>query len=161
MMPTPDDAVRFERHVDRSGDCHVWTASISSKGYGKFGMGGRGAGWKYAHRIAWMLENGPIPAGMYVCHTCDNRICVNPSHLFLGSLADNNQDMVDKGRHGHGKKLTAEQVVEIRHLLSMGVTQVRIGRDFGVSASAIHEIHRGRSWAHPGQRRPRVVGAVG
>jgi hypothetical protein len=63
----------------------------------------------YAHRLAWEEANGPIPAGMYVCHTCDVPACVNVEHLFLGSQSDNMKDMAAKGRHHNQRKTHCPQ----------------------------------------------------
>jgi hypothetical protein len=84
-----------------------WSAPNStghgdSYGYGRFDWGGRRR--VQAHRAAWMVERGPIPAGMKICHRCDNRTCVRIDHLFLGTQADNIADMVTKGRHHEGSK---------------------------------------------------------
>ena len=94
-------AQRFWRFYDRSGDCWLWTGSITPGGYGKFGLhtpeGIRSIG---AHRLAWVLANGElIPEGMNVCHRCDIRHCGNPTHLFLGTQKDNIRDMFTKGRN--------------------------------------------------------------
>lgn len=93
---------RFWSKVDKQGstECWPWTASVvKNLGYGQFGMGGT---MMRSHRVAWELSNGPIPAGMFVLHKCDNPPCCNPQHLFLGTQTDNMQDALAKGRHGHG-----------------------------------------------------------
>ncbi|HIK60010.1 MAG TPA: HNH endonuclease [Planctomycetes bacterium] len=89
----------FEDRIDRSGDCHLWTGHINAKGYGTFTAKGRT--WK-AHRLALHLEGQDV-SGRVVMHSCDVRACVNPDHLSLGTVADNNADMHQKGRNNQPK----------------------------------------------------------
>jgi hypothetical protein len=93
--PPRSVADRFWEKVDKSGDCWEWTATIDKSGYGIVGM--RPKNLK-ASRVAWMLTNGAIPDGLWVLHHCDNRRCVRPDHLFLGTNTDNQRDSVAKGR---------------------------------------------------------------
>lgn len=107
------------------------------------------------HRMAYQLFCGDIPKGIYVCHRCDNRICCNPTHLFLGTPAQNNLDRDTKGRHvaspgeRHGQaKLTAEKVLEIRRLRSQGITYHLIASQFSISVTQARLIVTKKKWKH-------------
>jgi hypothetical protein len=123
---------------------------VQPHGYGKFMLDGVG---QWAHRVAWALAFGPIPAGMHVCHKCDNPRCVRPAHLFLGTVTDNQRDSVRKGRHIKGEavgnaKLTEAQVKDIRHRFRAGTTQRELAASYGVAQTAVSAIVRRVTWAH-------------
>jgi hypothetical protein len=133
--------------------CWEWTALKVRKGYGVIRYNGKKL---RAHRLSYELHCGPIPAGLFVCHRCDNRGCINPSHLFLGTNTDNMRDMVSKGRHRlirlpgerNGQaKLTEAEARAI--LASKGkVRQEDLAERYGVSQSRISSIMTGKNWAH-------------
>ena len=137
---------RFERHVDRSGDCWLWTGSMNQAGYGQMRVGRRGRIFS-VHRLSYEWKNGPIPDGLCVCHKCDNPSCVNPDHLFLGTYRDNTQDMIRKGRHSKSRaphtrvrKLTDDQVRAIR---KEDGKVFDIAIKYGVSDACIYRIRSG------------------
>lgn len=137
---------RYWGKVDlRGGDpgkCWEWQASTTS-GYGQFWI--RYRMWR-SHRVAWILTYGPIPEGLHVCHHCDNKLCCNPYHLFLGTNLDNVRDSLHKGRKA--RKLSEEDVREIRrHLEVCSLNQEEIADLFGVEKSTISRIKRGRNWS--------------
>jgi len=139
----------FDCHVIRKDGCWDWEGSLR-RGYGRIKVNGKAMG---AHRISWIIHNGDIPEGMFVCHKCDNKLCTNPKHLFLGSAKDNTRDMVKKERHkggkgeGHGQsKLTVKNVKKIKELLDKGVSVSDIASFFKVGKSTIDDIKFGRTW---------------
>lgn len=145
-------APAFWRYVTRgdNSQCWVWQGYVSVRGYGQLT-------WMYrkhmAHRVSWEIHNGAIPDGLVVCHRCDNRRCVNPDHLFLGTSADNIADMVTKGRQSKGEahpktELSEGDVAEIRRLRNLGCTLTRIASQYNVSKSTIENITTGKTWKY-------------
>lgn len=146
----------------KATDCWRWDGYTGQKGYGYVRVGGRAGVLKLAHRLAWELQYGPIPEGLWVLHRCDVPRCVRPGHLFLGTPADNNWDMSRKGRHYSrtrpdlvprgertGKaKLTAAHVVAIRSHAALGKLHREIAAWYGVTRTTISSVVARKSWAH-------------
>jgi len=146
---------------DPASGCWLWQGMVR-EGYGEVSLDGRKL---RAHRLAWMLFRGEIAPGMVVCHKCDVRACVNPEHLFLGTPAENSQDMLNKGRNSRGErhhnaKLTEDQVSRIKAMLAENRLYIsEIAREFDVTPSAIRSIKQGRTWRGVAARQLSVVPA--
>lgn len=149
--------VRFWSKVDRraADECWLWTGATYEFGYGQIkgplvrertGFSGMGA-----HRLSWEIHHGPIPSGLHVLHRCDNPRCCNPTHLFLGTAADNAADKSAKGRcrtpsqcgEANGRaRLKAADIPVIREMAAAGAEHVEIARRFGVHRSTIGRVVR-------------------
>ena len=138
--------------VNESTGCHEWQAYTNQNGYGVIYVQ-----WSYilSHRVAYFLDYGQQPGDLCVCHKCDNPVCCNPAHLFLGTTQENTRDMVEKGRYKDQKGtangnaiLTPQAVIQIRKLSAQGVKQKELAGMFGVNQSAISGIILHRTWTH-------------
>lgn len=145
------DVARFWQKVDLYvfGDgCRLWTAGVDGRGYGKVKVGGHTTG---AHRVAYALSHGFVPAGLVVRHRCDTPKCCRPDHLTIGTHRDNSRDAVERGRlaegesHG-GAKLTVAAVNVMRRRARAGASYAELAREYGVDAAVVSDAVRGRSW---------------
>lgn len=133
-----------------SDECWQWTGATKGNGYGHLSLERKSVP---AHRAAYMLFVGEIPEGSDVCHTCDNRSCVNPDHLFIGTRKQNMEDMSAKGRGAGGarKHLTEANVQEIRLRLASGHSPRKIANSMRVNYSTVVAIKAGRSYVGIGK----------
>lgn len=143
---------RFEK---TENGCWEWKKTFNGKGYGKIKVERKDRSDKvYAHRFSYMIHKGEIPKNKIVCHSCDNRSCVNPNHLWLGTYKDNMQDASNKNRIRKGEespkaKLSKEDVIHIKKMLKrFDMKQKEIAKKFNVSRGAIKEINIGNNWKH-------------
>lgn len=139
----------YEENVIKKPGCWDWKNKSSKHGY--IVMAIASTKRLRAHRVSWMLHRGDIPKGMFVCHSCDNKRCTNPDHLFLGSSDDNVNDMIQKKRNPFGSKhgcakLNENQVKEIKKLLTLGLSTMKIGKMFNVYHSTIQKIKQNLLW---------------
>jgi HNH endonuclease len=147
-------AERFSRQwiPEPNSGCHLWLGAVADTGYGK--MIAFGQPKASAHRVSWILNKGPVPAGLWVLHTCDVRLCVNPEHLFLGTAADNTNDMMKKERHrtnpnlgvnNHNARLDDHAV---RFIRASSDTGVDLAARYGVTPRVVYLVRNGQTWRH-------------
>jgi uncharacterized C2H2 Zn-finger protein len=169
-------AVRFWNSINFDGDngCWIWVGCTSEYGYGliSWKWPGRKSRSTLSHRVSWLLNMGEFDYSLDVLHKCDNPPCVRPSHLFLGTAADNMHDMDAKGRRRSKpsigekhpmSKLRDRDVVLIKSMLSAGDMVHDVARCFGVSPHTIYKIRSGQLWSHVrlgDNENPVAVGAV-
>lgn len=147
---------RLERNVFYSpGGCWLWLGSKRPEKHGGYGIVKIDRKWSRAHRVSYEAYKGQIPDGLFVCHTCDTPLCINPHHLFLGTLQDNNLDMYRKGRNYSSSgdsnpksKLTESDIPRIIELRKSGKYFREIASLYEVSDNAIRSIFTGRTWSH-------------
>ena len=148
LTPEQVFALNLPRHRG-AGECWDWQGTMAAVGYGQVVIDGRGV---YAHRLAFELANGrTLAPDEQVRHSCDNRRCVNPRHLGVGSFYDNMQDAIERNRFRHTEshwnaKLTADEVRMIRKLGAAGIRHQTIAETYGVCRSAVTNIVNRKAW---------------
>ena len=152
--PVTPLSTRFWSKVNKTETCWEWTGALGKLGYGNIEEAGR---CYSSHRASWTMANGPIPHGAEVCHHCDNRKCVRPDHLFLGTHEENMADAAAKkrmrptSRPGEANPrhiLSSRDIPYIRELNGIGFTQRELGMMYGVSQVMIGNIVRRKAWSH-------------
>jgi hypothetical protein len=155
---TPEYKARFWAKVQKTPTCWLWTAGRGYHGYGQATHPDKPTFPIGAYRAAWIIAHGPVPKGLAVCHKCDNKLCVRPSHLFLGTQRDNLADMRAKGR-GHlppriagilncKAKFTEDDIRDVRRLYAEGLSLRQLGRRYRVWYTTISQIVNRNTWAH-------------
>lgn len=156
MAMHPATVQRFWSKV-KSGEpnaCWEWQATLSQSGYGSFKLGDKAV---TSSRMAYALSTNDDPLELSICHTCDNRKCCNPSHLYKGTVKQNTQDMLNRGRASNGNRIGsangANKLIEndikiIRALIAHGGTNKSIALRFGVTHQMISKIRCGHFWKH-------------
>ena len=151
---TPRDRFSAKVIPEPNSGCWLWSGAVNSSGYGSFLMAGKTS---KAHRTSYRFYVGPIPNGLHVLHRCDNRICVNPDHLFVGTRFDNMRDMVRKkrlrgasltkqfGEANGSSVLTSDDVLNIR---ASATTSTLLAAKYSVSDSLISLIRSRKIWTH-------------
>lgn len=145
----------FWNLVNKTDSCWLFTGSKYSNGYGRFQYNGKR---ESTHRLSYRISKGKIPKGLFVCHTCDIRDCVNPDHLFLGTCKDNLQDMSKKGRAYNGDKkgikngrakVTEEIVLKMRKEYKLGnISYKKLGKKYGLGETCATYAVKGITWKH-------------
>jgi hypothetical protein len=148
------DTQRFFKHIKKKKNgCWEWTGQLHKTGYGRFLFQGK-RGF-LSHRVSWIIHKGDIIDNLFVCHHCDNRKCVNPDHLFLGTNNDNIQDRTLKNRSNRPfgnkftpRKINERQVKEIKKFLGAGISRKKISEIYNISIGQVTKISLGIRWKH-------------
>lgn len=141
------DHVTVERnfwgYVQKGDGCWEWMGARYTLPSLPYGQCNKKFGESAAHRLSWVLHNGPIPKGFSVLHKCDNAPCVRPDHLFLGTLKDNSRDAINKNRQAH--RLSAADVTDIRRMRANGIRLSFVAAQYGIRVSSVQKIQLGIS----------------
>lgn len=142
---------RFWKYVKKTKSCWIWTSKNQASGYGRLKIKGKHIS---VHRFSYELHKGKIPVGLFVCHSCDNRLCVNPDHLWLGTNTDNIRDMEKKGRSKHPNKenhwkskFSISDIKKIREKYKTGYfSKKELAKEFGTCKSNMASILQNKTW---------------
>lgn len=150
MKLNEKDNKRFWSKVEKTDECWNWIAG-GAWGYGYFWLNGKN---RRANRLSWVMEYGEIPGGQQVCHTCDNRLCVNPKHFFLGTMKENMEDKMQKNRQARGSmvfgaKLDDDKARYIRQLRKdTGISYPKMSKMFGLNEKTLWSLINNLTWKH-------------
>jgi hypothetical protein len=143
----PDIVERIYKRVEKRGDCLICLYKPTINKYTQIWLGEHFYRKEGTHRVVWELIHGPIKDGMQILHTCDIRPCIEDTHLFEGTVQDNQRDKMKKGR-GWNQILTVQDVIDIRRALSEGERSFVVANLYNVSACTIRDIQTRRTWSH-------------
>lgn len=136
----PIDALSKYQVITSSNECYGWNGSYDAYGYGRVSINGK---WLKAHRVSYEINKGEIPKGLIICHTCNNRECTNPNHLYAGTQKNNNDDTIKSGRRKYKQfAIHVKDWNTVINMRSIGMSQSQIGMVFGVSQSAVGRLIR-------------------